>query len=126
LRYSPDGQTIAIANENGSLQLWTPAGDLIANLPDHEARIWNVSFSADGQVFATASEDGTVRLWSQTGSLIQVFRDDAGRFRRVGEIHLVDAPDLPLDQLLASGCAWLKDYLRTYPQLEDRDRQLCL
>ncbi|MEQ9671954.1 hypothetical protein [Coleofasciculus sp. G2-EDA-02] len=50
-------------------------------------------FSPDGQMFASASKDGTVELW-----------------------------DLTLESLLLRGCNWLRDYLKTNPNVSESDR----
>ncbi|NJO75726.1 MAG: hypothetical protein HC833_19335, partial [Leptolyngbyaceae cyanobacterium RM1_406_9] len=48
------------------------------------------------ETIASAGFDGTVRLWN-----------------------------LNLDDLLARGCNWLSDYLRTNPRVREEDRRIC-
>lgn len=62
--FSPDGQTIAIATQSGSIFLWDFQEDTVIPLPDHHLGwVYQVKFSPDGQYLASASQDGTVGLW---------------------------------------------------------------
>ncbi|MEQ8535924.1 MAG: hypothetical protein RIB93_00425 [Coleofasciculus sp. D1-CHI-01] len=63
-------------------------------LRGHEDWVRSVTFSPDGAQIASASDDGTVRLW------------------RVET----------LDDLLVRGCNWLRDYLRTHPDVSDLNK----
>ncbi|MEG3918580.1 WD40 repeat domain-containing protein [Microcoleus sp. T3_A4] len=57
----------------------------------HGDTIIRASFSPDGKFIITGSKDKTARIW------------------RVRE----------LDELLAQGCLWLKDYLATHPEARE-------
>lgn len=62
--YSPDGKTLATADETGAVKLWEVAtNQLVATLAGHSDAVTCVTFSSDGKLIATASFDQTVRLW---------------------------------------------------------------
>ena len=71
---SPNGKTIATANQNGQVKLWTITGKLIQTIPAHNQKIWSMSFSPDGRTFATASADKTIKLWTLGGKLIKTLQ----------------------------------------------------
>ena len=62
--FSPDGQTLAMAIDNGTVKLWDPeTGSVRRTLSGHRGPVWSVVFSPDGQTLATGCDDGTARLW---------------------------------------------------------------
>ncbi|MGV2389903.1 MAG UNVERIFIED_CONTAM: hypothetical protein LVR29_21515 [Microcystis novacekii LVE1205-3] len=55
--FSPDGQTIASASADNTIELWKPDGTLLTTLKGHSAVVYSVAFSPDGQTIASASWD---------------------------------------------------------------------
>jgi len=109
VKYSPDGQRIVTAGEDGIARLWDLSGRQIGQLDVyqrvyrsdgvHENVSLSISFSPDGKLLATANKDRTVvKLWRVEG----------------------------LEELLERGCDWLHFYLNNpSANLSDSDRRIC-
>jgi eukaryotic-like serine/threonine-protein kinase len=74
LAVSPDGRTLASADANGLIKLWSlrrvngsaaTGWDIreLLTLRGHEGSVESLQFSPDGSALASSSTDGTVRLW---------------------------------------------------------------
>jgi len=64
--FSPDGKTIASANENGSIDVWDRFEESVEplTLQGHSGAVSSVNFSPDGKTIASAGEDQTIIFWS--------------------------------------------------------------
>ncbi|MGD1905145.1 MAG: AAA-like domain-containing protein, partial [Leptolyngbyaceae cyanobacterium] len=65
--FSPNGQTIASAGDDGTVRLWGRQGKELQIFEGHEDAVLSVSFSPDGHILASASGDGTIKLWDLQG-----------------------------------------------------------
>lgn len=67
--FSPDGQTMAMGLEDGTVRLWDVAEKRVrATLTAHRGTVWHAAYSPDGKVLATSGDDGLVKLWEADGS----------------------------------------------------------
>jgi WD40 repeat protein/ribosomal protein L7/L12 len=65
--FSPDGQRIVTAGEDGTAKVWDLAGNILHTLEGHGDDVINVSFSPDGQHTMTVSENRII-VWDMEGN----------------------------------------------------------
>ena len=71
VRFSPDGQIIASASDDGTLKLWDTNGMLLKTLEGHSRAVTSVAFSPDGQLIVSGSIDESMKLWTRAGGLLK-------------------------------------------------------
>jgi WD40 repeat protein len=133
--FSRDGKMIASASGDNTVKLWSVDGKLLLTLP-HNAPVSSVAFSSDGKTIASGSWDNTVKLWSVEGQPLQTLIANTSELTSLafspdgktlasgsGDKTLIlwNLPDLQRDKLMASGCDWLRDYLKNNSKLENSD-----
>ncbi|TAD79227.1 MAG: hypothetical protein EA001_04795 [Oscillatoriales cyanobacterium] len=74
IAFSPNGQLVATASNDGTAKIWNLQGQLVATLAGHQGPVDWVAFSPDGQRLVTASDDRTVRLWTVQGQELATLR----------------------------------------------------
>jgi WD40 repeat protein len=63
LTFSPDGRTLALGMDDGSIRLWEmPSGHERALIPAHNAVVRSIAFSADSQRVVSTAQDATIML----------------------------------------------------------------
>jgi WD40 repeat protein len=97
IAWSPDGLTLASGSYDKTIKLWNlQTQKALATLTGHSDRVYSVAWSPDGKTLASASADKTIKLWTWD-----------------------------FDRLMALGCNWISDYLRTNPKVTAEDKQMC-
>lgn len=65
--YSPDGQRIITAADDGKIKVWdTTSGFCVATFTEHTSGVTAAQFAKKGNVLFTASLDGSIRAWDLT------------------------------------------------------------
>jgi WD40 repeat protein len=64
LEFSPTGDRLATAGEDGSIMIWAPASGMrIGSCLGHTDEVFSLDYSPDGKRLLSASKDGSVRIW---------------------------------------------------------------
>jgi WD40 repeat protein len=95
--YSPDGHILVTGSQDKMVKLWdVKTGKELKTITGHQDAVSSVMYSPDGKILATSSNDKSVILWN-----------------------------FDLDELMRSGCGWIRNYLANSPR-EDELQQICL
>ena len=80
MSFSADGQTLAIANNDGTssdvVTLWKANGTRITTLADQGEGSIDVDFPEKGQILVTDRTDGAVKVWRTDGKLITTLTEN--------------------------------------------------
>ena len=73
IAYSPDGQLLAAAMNDGQIRVWQAAdGQPLLSWEGHIGMVMSVAFSPDSKILASSSSDQTLRLWdAHTGQSLK-------------------------------------------------------
>ncbi len=135
--FSPDGKTIISGSDDNTVKLWQIEGKELKSFKGHSSRVLSVAFSPDGKTITTGSGDKTVKLWNLEGKELKSFKGHSSSVWSVAfspdgktiasgsDDNTVKLWNLDLDDLMAQGCAWLRDYLVNNPNATDEEREGC-
>ncbi len=134
--FTSNGNLLATFGKEGTVKLWDLSGKQLVGFKISESeKIFD--FSPDGKLIATVGGDGMAKLWTFSGQQVAEFRNNQGvatsiSFSPDGKQVAISGrngkvllqPVRNLDQLLAQGCDWLKDYFVTHPDAR-KNLQVC-
>ncbi|HBK97025.1 MAG TPA: hypothetical protein DD001_06660 [Microcoleaceae bacterium UBA10368] len=134
--FNPNGQILATFGKDGTVKMWDLSGKQLVGFKVPESEKF-FEFSPDGKLLATIGGEGIAKLWTLSGQQVAEFKTNQGvatsiSFSPDGKQVAISGsngkvllrPVRNLDQLLAQGCDWLKDYFVTHPEAR-KNLQVC-
>jgi serine/threonine-protein kinase len=61
--FSPDGQLIASASNDGKICLSNLKDNLVTTVDENQNKVWSVAFNADGNLLISGNNNGGIYLW---------------------------------------------------------------
>src|SRR4028118_626730 len=89
--FSPTGDRIATASDDGTAKLWDLQGNYLVTFTGHHDSVWSVSFSPTRDAIATASSDKTAKLWDLQGNCLVTF---TGHYNSVWSVSFSPTGDM--------------------------------
>ncbi len=83
IAFSPDGNMIATASKDNTVEIWSKQGKELETLKGHQGDVKAVTFSPDGNIIASGSADKTVKLWNKDGKEINTFKGHQGEINSI-------------------------------------------
>ncbi|BAZ08603.1 WD-40 repeat protein [Calothrix sp. NIES-4071] len=74
LSISSDGETIAAAGKENTINLWAKDGRLLKILKGHQASVSTITISEDIQTIVSSAGDRTIRIWKKNGGLLHTLK----------------------------------------------------
>ena len=84
LRWTPDGDIVAIGGNDRTVKLLSPEGALIAEIQANQATVNSLGWTSAGDTLATGGSDGTLKLWTREGVLITEIQANQGEIYSLG------------------------------------------
>ncbi|NEP76986.1 MAG: PDZ domain-containing protein [Okeania sp. SIO3B3] len=128
--FSPDNQLLATAGIDYSIKIWDFYGKLISNIKLEQIPA-NMTFSPDSQQIGFLGHPNELSIWSIDGKQIakytipeenqtQIAFSPDGKYIATGQNKVLIWQNKNLNELLATGCDWLQEYLTTRPQEKEK------
>ncbi|NES03339.1 MAG: PDZ domain-containing protein, partial [Okeania sp. SIO2F4] len=129
VHFSPDSQLLATMGMDYSIKFWDFSGNLINQIKFQQIP-FSMAFSPDGQQIAVLGDSNELSIWGINGKQIAkytvpeeqgniVFSPD-GKYIATGQSKVLIWQNKNLNELLATGCDWLEEYLTTRPQEKEK------
>src|SRR5690606_33622890 len=64
LQFSPNGELLATAGDDGLIEIWNPDTAESVKKFKHPNAVRGIAFSRDGETFFAGDRSGTVKVWS--------------------------------------------------------------
>jgi WD40 repeat protein len=124
--FSPQGEAIATASADDTVNLWSNDGKLLKTLRGHTNIVMDVQFSNhDASLLFSASDDKTIKVWRE-GQLVTTLMGHSEGINALslkdstlisggadGKVILWNTDLLSLENMLREGCIWAEAYFQT-------------
>jgi hypothetical protein len=123
--YSPDGERIVTASDDGTARLWdaTSAQEVLV-LSGNRRSIGAVAFSSDGKQIVTGSDDQTAHVWRAAhAGQVTAWQEDEGKVaQKLAALQRVRPDLVPFNAVATTATAYLAQLERAPTAEEERQQ----